>query len=150
MVTRALTSDDLVAWLRWADAGTSSSERERRGQKVRDYLFPDGLDFVERSRREAIVVYVEKLFENGDPPSWDGYPEPREPGALDPEQPVSQPPRLPPPFPEWEGFISPGSRAYRRASLHDGTAAEIDRMRERSRGSPFFADGGDVKRRPKR
>ena len=39
---------------------------------------------------------------------------------------------------KWEGYISPKSPAYRRASIHDGTAAEVARMRAQAQGSPFF------------
>ncbi|HZS36611.1 MAG TPA: hypothetical protein VFF06_07285 [Polyangia bacterium] len=38
----------------------------------------------------------------------------------------------------WQGLIPPTSRAYRRGSIHDGTAAELERMRAQARGSPFF------------
>jgi hypothetical protein len=122
-----VTAHDLVAWFRWASAGETEEEKKARTARIQRHLFPEDIDDIERTRRERILDYVKKI---GEPPSWDGWPEPRPV----PDEIVGPPP--PPPI-EWEGLISPSSKAYRRGSLHDGTAEEVQQMRERSKGSPF-------------
>lgn len=57
-------------------------------------------------------------------------------------------PQVPePPSTTWEGLIPRSSRAYKRGSIRDGIAFEVERMRELSRGSPFDADS-DTRPRP--
>lgn len=92
--------------------------------------------------REWSVDYVEYLFKDGEPASWEGYPEPRPPGdekepppkveekEKERERPVSKE--------RWTGLISPDSPAFRRASRRDGTAVAHDEIRAAARGSPFF------------
>jgi len=139
------SSRDLIAWLRWADAAVTGSEKRARAAKVQAHIYPEGLGFLERSRRESIVSYVEKLFADGNPDSWEGYPDPCPPGQEAESSAEAERKERPPlpPVPEWDGLVSSSSRAYRRGSLHDGTAREVQIMRERARGSPFNADPVD-------
>lgn len=131
---------DVVAWLRWAELGATDEEKEARRLAIKKYLFPPGLGFIELALREFAESKAEQLLEEGTPPNNEEWPAPRSPG--DPETPVASTTPTEEPLPElarerWQGFISPNSRAYRRGSLHDGTARENARMRENAKGSPF-------------
>jgi hypothetical protein len=55
-----------------------------------------------------------------------------------------------PPTTTWEELVPPTSRAHRRGSIHDGTAVEVDRMRELARASPFDATADVRPRTPTR
>lgn len=125
-----VTAHDIIAWTRWA-AEAKGAEQVVRRDRLQRYLFPDGLEVGEKRRREALVEYVKKM---GEPPNWDGWPA----AAAVPDGAVAPPVVPEMPALEWPGLVSSESRAYRRGSLHDGTAEEMDRMREQARGSPFF------------
>lgn len=126
-----MTAHDLIAWTRWAAEGTNADERSARTIRIRNHLFPAGISDELREERNKLVEYVKNI---GEPPSWEGWPEPRSPS----DEVVVAPIEVPPPRPlNWEGLISPHSAAYRRGSLHDGTRQEVDRMRDEAKGSPF-------------
>jgi hypothetical protein len=136
--------NDLIGWLRWADEAPSETEKDVRGAQVRNHVFPPDLDAAERTRREKVVEYVKRL---GEPPEdLSGWPAAC---PLPDSKPITEvipvAKELPAPLigistVQWEGYIPKTSRAYRRASMHDGTGDEVEKMRERAKGSPFTAD----------
>lgn len=140
-----MTAHDLISWLRWADEAETEKEKETRAERIQHHLFPDGIDENERKIRAAILEHVRKI---GEPPSWEGWPA----ASPVPDQPLSAVPiTVPSSVPlQWEGLISPSSPAYRRGSRHDGTQAEVERMRFESKGSPFDVDLPPSKPTPRR
>jgi hypothetical protein len=117
-----ITVDFVLKLDAWVARAATEEERAKRIEQARAQLFPPGLDETEIKRRETLV---ELAAEARDP-----IPTPDAPSV----EPAS--PTLPP----WEGLIRRDSPAYRRGSIHDGTARQVERMRERARGSPFDAD----------
>lgn len=129
-----LTVDDILELEKWIEAGATETDRDERLEQVREHLFSDDLDEIEVERRQALIAEAKSRKAKVEVTS-----------ALPSDAPVEEPT---PPAVEWQGFIPKTSRAYKRGSLHDGTAQEMDEMRSRSRGSPFSAeDAGPVKRR---
>jgi hypothetical protein len=139
---------DIAAWVRWVHSATSQKERAARSERVKRHLFPEGLDDVEKMRREDLVKDIDDWGD--DPSEWsstiptDSKPPPG--STTTPDEVVK--PRAPPtreecPPLEWEGLIPPSSKAHRRASYHDGTHDQTQRMRELAQGSPFDADEDD-------
>lgn len=140
-----MTSDDLISWLRWADAADSDLEKNMRATRVWQYVFPFDLDSKEKKRRESIVKRV-KAMEAPEDDDWEGWPEPKPlpefPTPLHGKEEIKedvQPElniveRIPY---QWEGLIPLSSSAYKRGSLHDGTYEEVRQMREKGKGNPF-------------
>ena len=117
-----ITVDYVVALNAWIDRAPNEDERAKRADRVRAQLFPPDLDEGEIAKRAAIVEQAREA---------------RDPMPL-PKAPLVE--RVMPVPPLWGGLVRRDSPAYRRASLHDGTARAVERTRERSRGSPFDAE----------
>lgn len=123
-----ITVADVLELDEWIGRGIDDEEQEERREQVRERLFPDGLDEGEKKRR--IDVIEQAITEQK---------------RLEKEKERDPMPGLPtslgiPSLQKWEGLVSHDSPAYRRGSKHDGTAAEVKRMRDIARGSPFEAE----------
>ncbi len=128
---RGITVDELLAMVRWIEKGASEEERETRLARVREQLFPAGLDELERTRREALVAAAElraKETEN------DADPMPL-PGAAPPPPPPERKPSSA--YEKWKKSLPEAGRARRWANDHDGLDDEVKRMQAESVGSPF-------------
>lgn len=118
---KAVTREDVIAFEQWVSRASSPTDRADREKRVRDHLFPNGLDDEERLRREG---FVRDARDSIDPMPLFAQPAPAE----------SEAPRAP--FTSLYSSVKP---AYLRGSRHDGTQARVDAMRERAQGSPFDA-----------
>jgi hypothetical protein len=150
---RAITEYNIIQWFRWADSDPSEIVKGMRANRVERFIFPENLTDEEREKRERAVERARKRASDGDGEQFEGWPEPFAPPSLEPEL------RLPdihtPKFvdekeEEWQGLIPRHSKAYRRASMHDGTQAGVDEMTMRAQGSPFLADEPEPSPPPKR
>ncbi len=152
MAESLINLHDLIAWSRRIDAASNQFEHDARASKLQRYLFPIDLPADEKERRESLVAYAQSLPQ---PASWKGWPDPRpvpdEPAIVMPPshddliKSLTRSNYVEPRRSSWEGLIPRTSRAYRRASRHDGTQETVDRMRRQAQGSPFF-DGEDSRR----
>lgn len=132
---RDVTAYNIAAWYRWAASADSEIVQGMRAERVEHYIFPGDLNDEERERREKLVEQVRKL-EDAEVNQI----------AAAPVPPTIEPPKVPKPLalvddvPEWRGLIPPTSPAYKRATLRDGTGAQVAKMGELARSTPFFDD----------
>jgi hypothetical protein len=133
-----ITVADVLELEAWISRGIDDSERELRAARVRNRLFPEGLEAAEYARRRRLIDEARReiaLRRAKDDPMPTAGEEDEIAGKEEPEAKAPE---------RWGGLISPESPAYKRASLRDGTQARVDQMRTRSRGSPFDAEDRDV------
>jgi len=130
-----ITVDDIIKLDEWAARGKDEAERKRRGEEMRQQIFPDGLDEEEIKEREQVVARARAAKRQKELDD-----------ALDP-MPTLAVPLVPVALPsKWEGLISKNSKMYRRGSKHDGTLDEVKALRRESRGSPFDVDSEPMKK----
>lgn len=121
-----ITVDDVLKLEDWVERAKTPEEKKAREEAARQEIFPDGLSEDEVAERKQVLerskaARRQQLIDN----------------KLDP-MPTLSIPRVPTSIPsDWEGFVSKKSKAYRRGSIHDGTGAEVERMRREAKGSPF-------------
>lgn len=115
-----ITVDDVLRLGNWIETGGPPEERARRAEEVKRVLYA-GRSEAEAEQIAAVIAEADRVPLLGVPATALSTPEPSAP-----------------PAPHY-GLVSRDSPAYRRGSLHDGTAAEVARMRARSKGSPFDA-----------
>ncbi len=151
-----ITVDDVVGWSAWAASGATPEEQQARALRVNEHVYPVGLDPAEVARRVEVVARAravpEEEIEKREPcapPSTSAGVVPETPNASSvvpvPFVPASSSGATTPPAARvHEGLIRRDSAAYKRGSKHDGTAAEVARMRARAKGDPFAATVRDA------
>lgn len=120
-----ITVDDIVQLEQWIERGETEEVREQRLSRARERLFPPDLDRAEAERRAALIDEA-KVKRAQEDEARDPIPQPVQ-VAADSED-------------EWEGIVPESSPAHRRGSRHDGTYDEVRRMRDQSRGTPFYSE----------
>lgn len=134
-----ITIEDALALDAWVDAGGTPEAVEARAQTAKKLLLSgrtpaQAAEIVEVCRQAKIRLDSIAPPETAAP----GLPMPPEPSgatAAKSTTPEEQPPLLR----VHSGLVPRESKAFKRASKHDGYLQEVGRMRARAKGSPFDA-----------